>query len=313
VERLRLNEAARVSTFAIDNTTFTDTDTFPDHLSPSSISDYIECPRQFYLKHILGVKESESPQLLLPPNVFGSLVHSVLKQVYTQYNPSASDPSLLPTTCYLLPLLDKAYQDWPDYRKEEHEAENHAILSMVRKVLQKDQELPSLKVLALEKPVHTDIPTSLGPVHLVGVIDRLDEIGSGNEAFTRVLDYKTGGYDKKKLTFSSMDELFDPIKGPHLRYTLQTLIYCSMVDSPLPLSPELMFPRAINAERTINYQNEPIRDFAKLKTEFETRLQQAIEHIRLQAVPGTEFLPCDEKICEQSYCPFHLLCARPTP
>jgi len=300
VERLRLNEAARVETFALAHTIFTDTDTFPNHLSPSSISEYIECPRQFYLKRICGIEESQTVQVMLPQNVFGSLVHNVLKQAYTE------------TNCDLNKALEIAYNDpkVQGYKKEEHEAENHALLSMVRKVLQKDKELPALKVLALEKPVHKDIPTSLGNVRLVGVIDRMDEIGEGSEAYVRVLDYKTGGYDKKKMTFNAMDELFDPITGPDLKYALQTLIYCSMVNNRLPLSPELMFPRVINAERTISYQGEPIKDFAQLKEEFETRLQKEIETIRQQAVPGTEFVPCDEKICEQSYCSFHLLCGR---
>jgi len=83
-----------------------------------------------------------------------------------------------------------------------------------------------------------------------------------------------------------------------------------MVDSHLPLSPELMFPRVINAERNIIYKGEPIKDFAQLKEEFEQQLKTEIETIRLQATPGTEFMPCDEKICERSYCPFHLLCGR---
>lgn len=321
VQRLRLGESAGVETFALAHTCFQPTDVFPNHLSPSSLSDYIECPRQFYLKHICGISESAVDQVMLPPNILGSLVHSVLCAVYRSVGSVLTAEALrscLQSKQRLSMELDAAYAALNDARwvRADHEAENHVILTMVQNVLRQDIELCPVSLLGLEQPVHADIPTSMGTVRLVGIADRIDQLGHGDDAVVRIVDYKTGSYKAEKMCFAAWEELFDPVSGPNHRYALQTLIYCAMVTAEqlpyasLPLSPELIYPRAIHASRNIFHQGQPVLRYQALAADFLPHLYSLVDTIRRQSVPGAEFLPCDEKVCAQSYCPFRLLCGR---
>ena len=301
----------------------------PVSLSPSAICDYIECEREFYLKHILKIQEPEQESDMYQPNTFGTLVHGTLEQVYRnitkkqEHTPAHITITkediqtfLDDTPNGLKNALNAAYKEAEEsyrshhpkcqttpYISEKHEPENVVILEMVTRVLQRDMATAPLTSIGMEKWVEKD--------GLHGRIDRLDIITEQGRNYLRILDYKTGGYNKEKLSADSISTLFTK---PEKRFILQTLLYCKMVSDSglnteeLPLMPQLLFPRSIDGDPHIFIDKRPVTDYADCQDEFESRLADLLKEIRAKK----EFAPAPKDKCENSkcYCPFHLLCGR---
>lgn len=340
ITRYRLTESAEVKPFALGSTVFTTEDKAPQHLSPSAISEYIECPRWFYLDKIRHLTESDTSGVMLPPNTIGDLLHATLKTAYldmcgvpdgekrelTQPTDITSDmlTAYMKDPSNLSRALDVAYQEENEqflhyhpleteapYVRANHEAENHAILTMAYNVLSKDKESAPFTLVWLEHKV--DI--TLNGISLHGIIDRLDIVNDDNGRFVRILDYKTGGFDAKKITFTLENLLTDSAK----RYALQTLIYSEMTLShipseytSLPLRPQLLFTRKLSEQGYLSCGSSAIKDYqTDIQSSFVTSLGQTLQLISDNMQPGQEFImQPDLTICANSYCPFHLLCNR---
>lgn len=146
------------------------------------------------------------------------------------------------------------------YSRESHQIEVEVAKTHVKKVLENDKNNGGFRLIDTERDTYLTIDVSnlgisapnLKTLRIGGSIDRLDVVyepknaatesknavnesesianigGSianiGKNAVLRVIDYKTGSYDKKKMRTDSIDDLFDPQKTQH--YVLQTFIYC---------------------------------------------------------------------------------------
>lgn len=300
----------------------------PHPLSPSAISDYVECKREFYLKHVLKLREAENDTLMFNQAVIGTLVHGTLQSAYldichapedrltqektvtkSDIEAYLKDPKQIETALY------KAYKELNEtYRKhhpetttdyyiaENHQAENAAIMEMVRKVLEKDAKDAPITLICMEKEVRYE--------QLHGIIDRLDIVHEEGQEYLRVLDYKTGGYKEEKLKADSWSNLFT---DPDKKYVLQTLLYCYLVEQTglntykRKLMPELRFTKSLSADPHIRINKDIVNDYQAIREDFEKELRE-----NLTAIYSTIDFPATDnlKVCSNSYCPFHLLCGR---
>ena len=284
----------------------------PAKLSPSAISDYIECKKEYYLKHIRHIHEAEDESVVFTQQTFGSLVHGTLESLCRQRKEGKE------------PNYDEALQF--AYNKvnatlvrADHEAENYAILKMARNVMESDAKLGKIDTRWLEQEVTYSVQGSQNKVELHGYIDRMDVITSPEgERYIRILDYKTGGYDDAKMKIEEVAKLFE---DPNKRYALQTLIYCMLFSKQqkdadlgnLPFRPELFFTRQPAADRLLktgkNKDAQPLTDYVKqMADSFEKPFLGLVQEI----LTTTSFPMVEEQKCCDShcYCPFHLLCNR---
>lgn len=306
VERKRLAEGGITEKVALEHVTMQAGEHHPDHLSPSAISDFIECPREYYWKHIRHVHELDRESVMFTNSTLGTLVHSTLEHFYLAQKGNQ------PIT--ISEALDRAYTDLgEDYHREEHEAENHVIIHMANEVKQMDMNTrPEILEMEKEFRMPLDLHGVEGTFAIVGKIDRIDRIKEGEEVL-RVADYKTGKFAAEKMTFDTVDELFVNTKK---RYVLQTLIYCAALRNDpdfsamhLPIVPELLFPRNLSANHHLVYGKADVMDYqATCAKEFEEKLRNKVEEILL----SKDFPMAEQKDCENAscYCPFHLLCGR---
>jgi len=355
IHELRLTESAQVVPYQLSGTTFGDDaqDAVPDHLSPSSISTYIECPRQFYLKQIRRLSESSIDEVMLPVSLIGNLCHTILQQAYIAMAQHV-DPHAVDSHCQLtrtIPItadlirwylqddqhlqlaLQTAYaeaneryaKDHDDaeikapYVLQNHAAENFAVLEMTKKVLRHDIEQAPFTLVWLEHMVEMRI----NGLTIQGIIDRMDIMVQDGNKYLRVLDYKTGGFEDKKIQFDYPELIQDYDK----HYALQTLIYSEMVgrklpkgiDPSLPIRPELFFIKKKSESDQLVWtigtgkdkEEYSIADYVKdSQPKFLEQFERITRQITANCQPGQEFTQAEIKICEKSYCPFHLLCGR---
>lgn len=301
-------------------------------LSPSALNTYIQCPRQFYLQYVEGLRSPNQTHTIFASNEIGTLVHTVMEKIYiddfhctkkeiTQVKIDAGALAKVDADEeQLTQLLKKAYDKLnadnnTSYKYDEHPAENIVILKLVHKVLQHDIEdaKKGLQIMTLEHPGYYDTDIVIdekgttAKIQVGGIIDRLDIC----DDTMRVVDYKTGGYNKDKLDIK-LDKL---VSDSAQHYVLQTLIYAEAVAqkgiSEKPLQPNLFFTQSKLKNTAVTMGGVPIADYNQLRPD--TPLQKGIPTLignKIQeALTTTDFPQCKEGDCK-SYCPFLDICAR---
>ncbi len=316
-------------------------ETKPFCLSPSALNTYIQCPRQFYLKYIEGLREEDKQHTIFESNEIGTFVHGVLERIYRDIfgvKENSRQPidinareleNIEKNKDQITEILRKVYDDQnkkyeekhPNtkgivfYEYDKHPAENEVIVKLVQKVLRhdiKEARDKGLKIVALEQPGYYDIDIKVkdldgqahGKIKVGGTIDRLD-IYDGT---MRVVDYKTGGYKEGKLAINKDKLVTDPAQ----HYVLQTLIYSEAVAKSgtlptLPIQPNLFFTQSNLKNTAVTFNNNPVDDYNKLrnKEDISSIICEKINEV----LNTTDFPQCDENNCT-SFCTFLDICSR---
>lgn len=157
-------------------------------VSHSSISDFLACPRAYYLKNIYkDPKSSRKIQLMSPPLALGQAVHEVIESL-----------SILKTDVrFSTPLAEKLNDAWPrisgkkgGFLNDEVEAQyKRRAEDMLRKITQNPGPL-----LKLAFKIHMDLPhywlSEEDNIILCGKIDWLEYLAETESV--HIIDFKTG-------------------------------------------------------------------------------------------------------------------------
>ena len=293
-------------------------------LSPSAINTYIECRRKFYWQYVERLRQVEPDTLIFASNTLGTIVHQVMEDLYKPLLNTPLNPDWLEQTAnndaLLIEALRQAYNEvneknGVEYHFDRHPMENIVMIEFVKNILRRDKQdaqAHGLTILLSEKK-HSFL---LDGVRIGGTIDRMDKVGNR----VRIVDYKTGAYDAKRLE-TTWEDLF---KSPDARYVLQTLIYSeaalhkeddkqsttlgSMREVPYTqLTPHLYFTQKnlSQTDGTVKIEKVAVDNYLAIRSEFLERLQKKVSDIKSE----TEFPMVEEKGCSK-YCPFRLLCHR---
>ncbi len=291
----------------------------PDHLSPSAINTYIECPRRFCLQYIQGLKGEEKEEAQFTPAELGTYVHASMEYLYKHYlgcdntHPVRVTPEQIDAisdTEHLNEALLKAYEDVNKHDPSQHLSENEIIMRFVLNILERDKADAEvgLQIYLLEAPRYFRMEVeNVGPLEIGGIIDRLDIYGPAGQEKIRVVDYKSGGYKSDRLAAST--ELW--MEQPEKNYVRQTLMYSHAVmvneKLDLPIEPNLFFcsHKLTDLPTTVKVDKAVVSNYRDLQETFLPALQAKIQEI----ATVTEFPPCEEGKCK-SYCPFLTLCRR---
>ena len=186
--------------------------TSPAHLSPSSISTWMQCPLRFKYSRIDRIPEpSTSAQLL------GSFTHEVLEHLY------------------MLPAADRTIAT---ARRLTGDLWNNKWAAEVEVLNLSDKELHAFRwqtwwcveaLFAMENPQETEldgiehkVDLHIGDVKLLGIIDRWNRLPDGGAIIS---DYKTGKKPRpqyegeKKLQLTVYAELAEAVLNVEVRKT----------------------------------------------------------------------------------------------
>ena len=302
-------------------------------LSPSALNKYLNCPLQFYLAQIAGLKKPDDTDTEIDYAMFGTLFHKSAELAYNYLSQdnkaitAAAIDALLKDGMRLEGFVQQAFKDEYFARKSVDRGDysgtqsiNHdVILKYLRQVLRMDMELYApfsyvgsedegyQHVIEVPDPLNAG---SMKQIRLKGIIDRLDS----KDGILRIVDYKTGtdkGHPK------SMDVLFPPVNAKDRMSQAFQIFYYAYIMSFQPefskfrLAPTLLYTRSSSKPTAddIYYSvgGNTITDFtAQYGQEIEERLKGIISEI---FNPDTPFEPTDDKeACKR--CDFINLCGR---
>ncbi|WP_437369319.1 PD-(D/E)XK nuclease family protein [Maribacter litoralis] len=180
--------------------------------SPSSLSNYIRNPIDFYKQNLLNINEVMQVEETLAPNTFGTIVHDSLEELYTPLVGKTLTEDLLNdirknVTSSVARNFEKTYKEG-NISSGKNYISFHVILKYIQTFI--DAEVTalkdhSIKIIALEQSlsVPLEVPGLDFPINLKGKLDRVDNF----DGITRIIDYKTGKVERRNVELMDWDVL----------------------------------------------------------------------------------------------------------
>lgn len=165
--------------------------------SPTSLSNYIRNPIDFYRRNLLGIDDVMEVEETVAANTFGTIVHDTLEDLYRPFiGEYLTEKALQTAKGNIKSLVNhhflKSYGDG-DISRGKNLIAFHVIRRYIENFIAleiEDVGQHSIKLIGLEEKlqVELNIPEIDFPIHLKGKLDRIDEM----DGTLRIIDYKTG-------------------------------------------------------------------------------------------------------------------------
>lgn len=198
-------------------------------ISPSAINTFTSCPLEYYYKYILGLKEPKETEENIAATSFGNIIHESLDFAYKPHlGKTISKAHVTDLKKNAKAHCQKKF--FEKYgRKSLSVGKNYLIYTVAQSYLDaffeeeaKLLEDNLLRIIQLESELEVsfsfDYQGKPIVVKLKGKVDRIDEVNN----HIRVIDYKTGVVDDKKLKLTESIEEMDLAASGQ---AIQLLIY----------------------------------------------------------------------------------------
>lgn len=292
-------------------------------ISASAINTYLDCPLKFYFSVVEGIREEEEVSETIESDVFGSILHKVMEELYKPFQGKMVTVDLLKAirkdTALLTGAIARAFAS--EFFKTEVvrslTGQNYLIGEMIRKyvekILERDGKLTPFVYIESERKINGLISLSdHSEIRLKGFIDRVDEVRDA----IRIIDYKSGS---GTTTFSSIESLFNKEEKDRAKAVMQVFMYCWMYahlteNKGKTIQPGIYYVRSLFAgpfdpsvyHRIERGKSEKVEDFSGYAQAFEEGLRGCLDEIFNPEIPFTQ-TPTG-KAC--SYCPFKGICGK---
>lgn len=285
-----------------------------NRFSASALTDYLDCPKKFYYKHIEHIKEPEIDESVSIADVtLGNVLHEIMYHLYTPFKGKNITASIIEE------LINQVNDDvfWkglPSLQdlKGDLLAE-HIVRTYVSNILNYDHAHAPFQLLHAELPITAQWDNG---ITITGKIDRVDVKAN----LVRVIDYKAGS---KKLIYKSMGDVFGAVESQEdgsyrirtkgVGHILQTMLYCWVLsEQHTMIAPYVYSARRIADPTSITHihlsgmDDEPLLFNNEIKQQFMHEMTQLIDEIRdtnIAFYPSVKDDPC-------KYCAFIQLCGR---
>ena len=292
-------------------------------ISASAINTYLDCPLKFYFSVVEGIREEEEVSETIESDVFGSILHKVMEELYKPFQGKMVTVDLLKAirkdTALLTGAIARAFAS--EFFKTEVvrslTGQNYLIGEIIRKyvekILDRDGKLTPFVYIESERKINGLISLSdHSEIRLKGFIDRVDEVLDA----IRIIDYKSGS---GTTTFSSIESLFNKEEKDRAKAVMQVFMYCWMYahfteNKGKTIQPGIYYVRSLFSDpfdpsvyhRIERGKSEKVEDFSGYAQAFEEGLRGCLDEIFNPEIPFTQ-TPTG-KAC--SYCPFKGICGK---
>jgi len=180
--------------------------------SPTSLSNYIRNPIDFYKRNLLGIDDVMEVEETVAANTFGTIVHDTLEDLYRPFiGEYLTEEGLQTAKANIKGLVNhhfsKSYGDGDISR-----GKNLIAFHVVRRYIEnfialeiEDVKQHSIKLIGLEEKlqVELNVPEIDFPIRLKGKLDRIDE----KDGILRIIDYKTGRVTSTQVEIVAWEEI----------------------------------------------------------------------------------------------------------
>ena len=212
--------------------------------SPSSLTNYIRNPIDFYFDKVLGIKELEDVEETVAANTLGTVVHNTLEDFY---NPLIGSFLTIDQLKKMLPKISESVKaHFKKVYKEGsiNKGKNLIVFEVAKRFvynfinleieeLNKGNQIKLIGVEAKQK-VRIDIPELSFPVYLNGTVDRIDEYNG----ILRIIDYKTGKVDTPNVEITDWEDITTDYTKYSKSFQVLTYAYIMHLKDPLKLPVE---------------------------------------------------------------------------
>lgn len=283
--------------------------------SPSSLSSYIVCPLQFYLRTVAGLEEEEDLEETIDAATLGNVVHEALQNLYhfedkRVLNAHDLENKISQVPAVISAAFDKHYRGGDTVQGKNLLIFRIATLFTERFIRMEARQLKEegspLEILMLEKAldhhITVDDAGSALEVKIKGKIDRVDRFNGS----TRIIDYKTGYVDAKDLKIDDWDKA---VSDPKLLKAFQLMVYALLcerngVAKPLTEAPGIISLRS--PSKGLIQLSTPENNLEDSIGRFEEVLERLLQEIFDPSISFTQTEDTDN--CK--YCPYRELCRR---
>lgn len=291
--------------------------------SPSSLATYIRCPLNFYLANVLKITPPDELNEGIENNLVGLIIHSILKNLLDQIkeNPLQFREIIKESRAKLENLIYQAVISQPE---TDQSVLQQGSFVLVKKIVERqietylrflleELEKNEIEIIANEVQFLNQFETSSGPVTLKGTADRID-VYNGQ---LRIVDYKTGYVDAKKMM---LEEIDDTIITPDRSQLFQLLFYLYLYVHSKDLPSTASSQAAIFSFRNLVQNIDPYiylqakkgkdKEIFSFQTEQLEQFSEQLEILLTEIFdPSNPFVQTeDRKHCK--YCDFRALCDR---
>jgi hypothetical protein len=202
--------------------------------SPSSLTNYIRNPMQFYFQRILGIRDNDEVEENIAVNTLGTIIHEALEELYMPFlNIYLAEHHIDKMMAKIDEVTLKQFKNI--YKEGEIKKGKNLLAFEVAKrnihnflITEKKAIMDGdvIKVLFLEASLEYTINSDLlpFPVKIAGKVDRIEE---RNNAI-RIIDYKTGKVLPNTLRINDFTDLTTDLKNEKV---IQLLCYAMMFQS----------------------------------------------------------------------------------
>ena len=203
--------------------------------SPSSLTNYIRNPLQFYFQRVLRISDVDEVEENIAVNTLGIIIHKTLEILYLPFVGKTSLTIENIKNCIskidaeVLLQFKEIYKEGEIKRGQNllaFEIAKRTIFNFLNLEMKAIENGDNIKILALEKKCkqilkHPALPYDIA---IQGTVDRIEN----RNGILRIIDYKTGKVEDKNLKLTTWADLTLEIKNDKI---IQILCYAFMLQS----------------------------------------------------------------------------------
>jgi ATP-dependent helicase/nuclease subunit B len=298
---------------------------FTKPISASAVNKYLNCPLDFYYRHVLDFGEEDSIEEEVENSQLGTFIHHTLEKLYEPFarhdkNGQLKDnqpKNILPND--VKGMLTK-YSSYLRAEFIEHFDGDESAFStgknllsynmaheLMERLLKKEIEYLSKQSLPvhieyLEVKLTADLEIErngkMKKIPVKGYIDRIDSIG---DQF-RIVDYKTGKINKEDVNFKKGLDQEDLITGfKSVKHVVQLAFYCYLFQKNFNFIPsEAAIISLINSSESPIKMESDVITLKELTAIFPKFMEQVITDIYDESKPFQHKQTYDVSYCK--YC-----------
>ena len=272
--------------------------------SPSSLTNYIRNPIDFYYQKILKIQEHDEVEETVAANTLGTVVHNTLEDFY---KPLVDTFLSIGTVKNLKTQTEKKVRfHFKNEFKEGNitRGKNLIIFEIAKRYVSNflDLEITDLKagnkikIIAIEanNSVSVDIPELNFPMKIKGKVDRVDQYNG----ITRIIDYKTGRVDQNKVEIVNWEDITTDYNKYSKSFQVLTYAYMMSLSNnlQLPIEAGIISFKNLSAGFLKFSKKDSVGNYAKKDTlitddtldSFSNELKKLILEIYNPDMPFTE-------------------------